>query len=183
MNKLNGTGFISKIVFQRLNWKYNQSKLDISTLQNIVKTFRTIVDENGFGSVLELEGISNSTYNSLQNKMKESLIKDDKDKELYDDNMMACLVESLVYGTKMYMFCTYFAGDLSIMQIPGLRKVRGPFYDSGFTTVLDLALIYYNNYNSDYIKNIGPQKFDKFQRYFALDCNEFTVIKEDDTGI
>ena len=177
ITKINRTGLISKVVFQRMTWKYNMVKIDIFSIKHIVKEFKRIVDENGYASVNELEGISKSTFNAIYEKLK-SDCKDKLENLVDDDEFMKALTESLVYGTKMFMFCTYFAGDLSIMQVPELRKVRGPFYDSGFTTVSDLAMIYENSYNPNYLKNIGPERFDRFQKYFAVNCKEFKVIED-----
>ena len=177
LTKINRTGLISKVVFQRMSWKYNMVKIDIFTLKQLVKEFKRIVDENGYSSVNELEGISKSAFDSINSKLK-SECSDKLENLINDDEFMTALTESLIYATKLYMFCTYFAGDLSIMQVPELRKVRGPFYDSGFTTVSDLAMIYENSYNPNYLKNIGPERFDRFQKYFAVNCKEFKVIED-----
>ena len=171
-NKLNRAGFTSKVIYQRMLWKYNLAVLDIFKLKEISRAFKIMLEENGYDSVTNLEGISKETFKNLENKMKKNELLSS-----YDDKFIEAITESLVYSAKLFQFCTYYAGDKCIMQIPELRRVRGPFYDSGFTTVLDLAMIYENNPNPKYLEQIGPKKFDQFQRWFALDCKEFETIK------
>ena len=151
----------------------------------LIDEFDKLLDENDFKfnaidykpiSYESFEGLSRQFTVKLQRNTK--LIPIEAKPDQIDEDYVKGIVDSLLWATKMYVYCTHFAHDKSIMSIPSLKGIKGPFYNAGYTTLLDLALIYANTNNPDNLKGIGEDKYKKFRKFFSTDCKEFEIYKE-----
>lgn len=179
------SNFINKIVYQRLQWKHRIDDCTVEEIYKLMKGFFKMIAEHDFEKeFFKYEPISLLSFKNMAKTLivymiDEGLIEKDTPPEDIDMNYIEALTESLIYGERMYICCTYFEHDKSIMTVKDMPRVlRHAFYNIGYTTMLDLALIYCNTTNPKNLPGIGPEKYRKFQEYMALDCNEFEVYEK-----
>lgn len=176
---LNKRHFIIKVIYNRLNDKFGIDELTTTTIGILVREFDRIIKENGYSIDIDSENpISYKAYINISNKCI-PIIKSLRVTDEVDIKYAKSIVDCLLWANKLYLYCTYYERDKSIMAIESLREVRGPFYDDGYTTLLDLALIYDNTNDYKYISGVGPKKYSKFKRFFTTDCTEFKIYEKE----
>ncbi len=174
--------FIKKIVYHRLLWEYNItdcSNEDISKLYN--GFFKMLAEYDYEKEFFKYDPISFQSFKNISKvfieyMIEQGLIEKDTPMEDIDMEYIEKITESFIYAERMYLCCSYYEHDKSIMTVDGMPRVlKHAFYNIGHTTMLELALIYANSNNPKNLPGIGPEKYRKFQEYMALDCNEFEV--------
>ena len=144
-----------------------------------------MIDVNGYRQdIMMLEPISYNAYINLGKKFITSmktlrLIPIDVDDKDIDMEYINSIIDCLLWSYKLYLYCTYYAKDKSIMAVDSLKSIRGPFYDDGYTTLLDMALIYANTNEPRYINGVGPKRYSKFKEFFITNCAEFKIYEKE----
>lgn len=174
--------FMRKIIYQRLNWEYNITDCTNNDIDQLINLFFKMLGERDYEKeFFKEEPISLESFKNMVNVfvdyMKDEGIvdKDAKNSDI-DKEYVENLVESLLYAERMYLYCTFIAGNRNIMGMTKMPStIRKAFATLGYMTMTDLALIYSNTNDPKSLPGIGPDKYGKFQKYMALDCDEFEV--------
>lgn len=171
-NKLIKASFIQKIVRQRLSWKYKIDDIDFIESSKLYKEYKEMVESAHYEQeLLKTLPISTTSFHIMRDELivrmkKVNLIPPETTMEEIDLDYVEALLESLLYAHKVYLFCTVVNPNAKVTKLK--LECKGPFIKAGYDTLLDLALIYDNNYDSSNLNNIGPVKFKEFQKFFAL---------------
>lgn len=190
IKKLIKRQFIGKIVYQRLQWKHDINDVSWEDIEKLIKSFFRMLAERDLEKEFFLYNpISYRSFKTLSkifiDYMKEDdvISKDIKEEDI-DMDYIEAIVESLIYGERMFLYCTLFAGDRIIIEMYNMpRSIRNAFATIHFTKLLDLALIYANTNDSKNLDGIGPKKYEEFQRYMSTGCEEFEVYEKEAQGV
>lgn len=177
--------FMGKVIYNRLIEEFGIENLNSLDITRLIREFDIMIDVNGYRQDVDMiEPISYNAYINLGKKFITSmktlrLVPLDADDDEIDMEYINAIIDCLLWANKLYLYCSYYAHDKSIMTIKDLKSIRGPFYDDGYTTLLDLALIYANTNEPKYIDGVGPQKYSKFKKFFTTECTEFKIYEKE----
>lgn len=172
--KLIKASFIQKLVRQRLDRKYNITDISFEEMEKLYAQYKEILYSIGLEMELsKTEPITKLLYTGIRNdfiaRMKSvDLIPEEATMEEIDMEYINAILESFLYSHKVYLYCTVIDPDKKFVTIKELSSIKGPFIKAGIVTLLDMAMLYSNNYDSWNIPNIGPVKYKKFQDFFVL---------------
>ena len=176
--------FMSKVIYNRLLMYRNITDVSLEEIQQLMTEFENMVKEGNYSyDTMKCQPLTENQFKNIREQFtvrlqrNTHLIPIEATPDQIDEAYMHDIVDALLWATKMYVYCSHYAHDKSIMAIPSLKSIRGPFYNLGYTTLHDLALIFANTNNPDQLKGIGPDKYKKFKKFFAYSCNEFEVYK------
>jgi hypothetical protein len=151
-------------------------------VQTLVKAFFLMLEEYDFEKEFFLyEPISYLSFKNMSKRfidyMKDAcLIGEEYTEEDMDMEYIEGLVESLIYGLRMFFYCTYFCSDKSLFDIKCMsNSTRNAFYTLGYTNPLQLALIFANTTDSKNLPGIGPKRYKEFQEFMCVKCEDFQV--------
>ena len=176
--------FMIKVIYNRLSMKYRINDVYIDEIAKMIPEFEQMIEEIGATyDVMNFEPLTKAQFSNIVKQFtirlqrNTKLIPAEATFDQINEEYMTNVTESILWGYKMYIYCSHFAHDKCIMTVPSLRSIRGPFYTLGYTTLLDLALVFANTNDSSNLKGIGPDKYIKFKKFFAMDCTEFSVVE------
>lgn len=176
VNVLFRYSFMSKLIYYRLLEVFNISNISINDASRLITKFDLLMDENGYrDDVLNNQSLSYQAFTNISEKFInyiKSIDISSLESHIYD------ITDCLIWANRMHNYCTYIAPDRSIMTIKELKSIRGAFYGSGYTTLLDMASIYTHTNGPQFIKGIGTEKYLKFREFFVKNCKEFKMYEK-----
>lgn len=180
---LDKTEFRTLICFQRLSNKY-EILLDRIDINQMLKAFDKMIADLKYENSLYIEmPISNVSFKNMIHEfvlyLKEFNLTESV--EDIDEKMVGNLVESCIYTSKMYYYCTLVSGGSNIMAMENWSQkdyaIVKMMYNLGYTTLLDLAMIYSNNNGPAFLPGFGPKRYTQFQKMFWDGNLVKTIIK------
>ena len=186
MDKLIKSSFMSKVVYQRLLWKYNISDIDLEERTKLINQYCKMINDSDYNQeLLKTIPLTNESFDIMTKVfityMKDKgLIPIEASYDEIDIKYIEKILESLLYAHKLFLFCTIINPDWNIRKIKELNGIKNPFIKNGYDTILSLAMVYSNtnDSNNQYLKGIGPIKYKELQEFFALNCGIETIERE-----